>query len=106
MRRRSRRALRAGRGPSHAGDAPRKTGWQVRASVADAVKHAVEAGAAESQNAFVERALIRELRELRRRRVYDAYARAVADPMFLKDMKKVTEAFEPTVAEGLTDSRT
>lgn len=84
-------------------DPPRKTGWQVRSSVAEAVKEAVEEGAAESQNAFVEMALIRELRELRRRRVYDAYAQAAADPAFLKDVEQVTDAFAPTVGEGLAE---
>lgn len=82
-------------------DPPRKAGWQVRSSVAEAVRQAVDQGAAESQNAFVERALIRELRELRRRRVYDAYAEAASDPLFLRDVKAVSKAFEPTVAEGL-----
>ena len=83
-------------------DPPRKTGWQVRSSVAEAVKQAVEAGAAESQNAFVERALIRALRDLRRERVYEAYAAAASDPAFLDQMKRVTDAFEPTTAEGLS----
>ncbi|HUF12273.1 MAG TPA: hypothetical protein VMN78_04165 [Longimicrobiales bacterium] len=84
-----------------AGDPLRKTGWQVRQSVAEAVKEAVESGAAESQNAFVEQALIRELRELRRRRVYDAYADAAADPVFMKDMRSATAAFENASADGL-----
>lgn len=105
MRARSRKGLGGFARPAVPADNPRKTGWQVRASVADAVRQAVEEGAAESQNAFVERALIRELRELRRRRVYDAYARAAADPSFLKDVKAVTEAFEPSVGEGLRGAR-
>jgi hypothetical protein len=71
--------------------------------VAEAVKQAVEAGAAESQNAFVERALIRALRDLRRQRVYDAYAAAAADPAFLDRMKRVTDAFEPATGEGLSN---
>lgn len=86
-------------------DSPRKTGWQVRSSVADAVKQAVEAGAAESQNAFVERALIRELRELRRRRVYKSYATASADPIFMKEMREVTGAFDRFAGEGLPGGR-
>jgi hypothetical protein len=88
-----------------AADCPRKTGWQVRSSVADAVKQAVEAGAAESQNAFVERALIRELRELRRQRVYESYAKASADPNFMKEMRETTEAFDPFAGEGLPGGR-
>lgn len=82
-------------------DPLRKAGWQVRQSVAEAVKQAVAEGAAESQNAFVERALIRELKELRRRRVYDAYAQAAADPVFREDMRATTAAFEATAGDGL-----
>jgi hypothetical protein len=69
----------------------------VRSSVAEAVRQAVEAGAADSQNAFVERALVRELRELRRKRVYDSYAQAASDPTFREDMAEVSGAFEPAV---------
>jgi hypothetical protein len=87
-----------------AADPLRKTGWQVRQSVAEAVKNAVEHGAAESQNAFVERALVRELRELRRQRVYTAYADAAADPHFVADMDSVSAAFDKTVGDGLSRS--
>ena len=85
-------------------DRPRKTGWQVPSSVAEAVRQAVEAGFAESQNAFVERALVRELQELRRSRVYGSYAEAAMDPAFRKDMAEVTDAFEPAIGEGLTEA--
>jgi hypothetical protein len=85
-------------------DPLRKTGWQVRQSVAEAVKDAVEHGAAESQNAFVERALIRELRELRRQRVYAAYADAAADPHFMADVDSISAAFDRTVGDGLSRS--
>ncbi|MGQ0815954.1 MAG: hypothetical protein ACT4O1_16105 [Gemmatimonadota bacterium] len=77
------------------GEPVRKPGWQVRASVAEAVRRAVEAGEAESQNAFVERAILRELQELRRQRVYQAYAQAASDQAFLEDMNAITRAFEP-----------
>ncbi len=82
---------------------PRKPGWQVRSSVADAVRQAVEEGAAESQNAFVERALVRGLRDLRRRRVYDAYAEAAEDPFFTAEMDEVTQEFDATTRDGIED---
>jgi len=91
-------ALTRGRVPA---DPFRKTGWQVRKSVADAVRNAVANGAADSQNAFVERALIRELRELRRQRLYDAYAEAAADPAFLAGMGAVSAAFDTAAGDGL-----
>ncbi|MBI4520973.1 MAG: hypothetical protein HY701_09045 [Gemmatimonadetes bacterium] len=85
-----------------ASDPLRKTGWQVRQSVVDAVKEAVQEGAAESQNAFVEQAITAALQELRRKRVYEAYARAASDPAFMKQMRSVTEAFEPASGDGLS----
>lgn len=83
-------------------DPLRKAGWQVRQSVVDAVREAVEAGAADSQNAFVERALIRELQELRRQRLYEAYAEAAADPAFMADMASTTAAFDATAGDALS----
>ncbi len=76
-------------------------GRQVRQSVVEAVREAVEKGAAESQNAFVERALVRELQELRRQRLYDAYARAAADPVFMEEMRSTSETFEAAAGDGL-----
>jgi hypothetical protein len=88
-----------------AGDRLRKVGWQVRQSVAEAVKEAVEHGAAESQNAFVEEALLRRLKELRREKIYAAYEEAAQDPMFMEDMRATSEAFSMTVRDGLETGR-
>jgi phage gp16-like protein len=82
-------------------DRPKKVGWQVRRSIAEAVKEAVKHGAAESQNAFVEDALLRRLKDLRREKVYSAYGAAARDPAFMEDMRSVTEAFSGTVRDGL-----
>jgi hypothetical protein len=83
------------------GDRPKKVGWQVRQSVAEAVKEAVEDGAAESQNAFVEDALLRRLKELRREKIYSAYGAAAQDPAFMAEMRSITEAFSGTERDGL-----
>jgi hypothetical protein len=85
-------------------DPPRKTGWQVRSSVAEAVRRAVDEGAARSQNEFVERALTRELREVRRRKVYDAYVRAAADEAFVREMGDIEAEFEVATGDGLSRS--
>ena len=81
-------------------DPPRKVGWQVRQSVAKAVREAVESGAAESQNAFVEDALVRRLKELRRERLYAAYAEAARDETFMEEMRSTSEAFSGTAGDG------
>lgn len=93
-------------GRRRSADPLRKAGWQVRASLAAAIKEAVAAGAAESQNAFVERALLRELKEIRRQRVYDAYAAAAADPLFMEDMRSTTAAFDGATVDGLAHAAT
>ena len=87
--------------PRAAPDSPRMPGWQVPSSLADAVKQVVLDGAAPSQNAFVERAVVRELRELRRRQLHEAYAAAAADADFVNEMGDVDHEFEPTVGDGL-----
>jgi len=83
------------------GDPRQKTGYQLRRSVVLAVREAVREGAAESQNAFVERALTRELESLRRDRLYAAYAEAARDPLFQDDMESTTAGYERTAADGL-----
>lgn len=88
------------RAAKHGSDRPKKVGWQVRRSVAEAVKLAVDHGAAESQNAFVEDALLRRLKELRREKLYSAYGAAAEDPAFMEDMRSITEAFSGTVRDG------
>ena len=88
--------------PENANSDPRqKTGYQLRRSVVLAVREAVREGAAESQNAFVERALTRELESLRRDRLYAAYAEAARDLLFQEDMESTTAAYERTAGDGL-----
>lgn len=84
-------------------DPLRKPGWQVHTSVADAVRDAVEEGVAESQNALVERAVLRFLAEKRREKLYASYGEAAQDPAFMADMRAVSDAFEATVADGLRE---
>jgi hypothetical protein len=84
-------------------DPLRKPGWQVRTSVADAVREAVEKGVAESQNALVERAVLRFLAEKRREKLYASYAEAAQDHAFMADMRAVSDEFESTVADGLQE---
>jgi len=78
-----------------------KTGYRIPASIVMQVREVVEAGAAKSQNEFVERALKRELRVEHQRRLYAAYELAAADPEWTDDMRAVDQAFDGAVADGL-----
>jgi hypothetical protein len=85
-------------------DPRQKTGYQLRRSVVLAVRDAVRNGAAESQNAFVERALTRELRELRKMQLYASYAAAAEDPVFLEDMESTEAAYDLATSDGLKET--
>ena len=82
-------------------DPRQKTGYQLRRSVVLAVRDAVRDGAAESQNAFVERALVRELRELRKANLSAAYGEAARDPVFMEEMKVTGAAWDAVTGDGL-----
>jgi hypothetical protein len=81
-------------------DRPKKVGWQVRTSIADAVREVVDEGMYGSQNAFVEDALVRRLREIRQARLYETYAEAAADPDFMADMDAVARDFYGAETDG------
>ncbi|HET9333175.1 MAG TPA: hypothetical protein VFQ21_06290 [Gemmatimonadota bacterium] len=82
-------------------DPRQKTGYQLRRSVVHAVRDAVRNGAAESQSAFVERALVRELRDLRKANFSVAYGEAARDPLFMEEMKATDAAWDAVTDDGL-----
>lgn len=77
----------------------RKATFSIHADVLGAVDEAVARGAAPSKNAFVERALVHELRELRRQERKSRWQAAAHDPAFLRDLQEVEEAFRTADAE-------
>jgi len=86
-------------------DPLQKTGYRIPRSLVLRVRDAVEAGEAKSQNEFVERALRRELRAAEQRRLYDEYARAAADPDFMREMLDEDRLWDRTAGDGLTDEK-
>jgi hypothetical protein len=66
-----------------------KRTYNLDAGVVTAVKQAVEKGAAPSQDAFVEKALQRELRRLRDLQEEAAWAAAAKDPEFQREMEEI-----------------
>jgi hypothetical protein len=75
--------------------------FQLHTSVANAIRAAVKSGDAPSANVFVENAVRERLRELRREKVYAAYAAAADDPVFRAEMLDTDRVFDATVADGL-----
>lgn len=82
-------------------DPLRKVTMRLSTRVTEAVRAVVEAGDAPSADAFVEAAVIAALRERRRARLYQAYAEAAQDPVFMADMAVTTRAFDVTLADGI-----
>ncbi len=77
-----------------------KMSFQLRASVADAIRAVVKAGEAPSANVFVEEAVKERLRDRRRERVYAAYAEAAQDPVFMAEMAETERVFDVTIGDG------
>ncbi|MBI4319235.1 MAG: hypothetical protein HY675_12160 [Chloroflexi bacterium] len=77
----------------------KKATFTISRDVLEALNGAVTAGAAPSKNAFVERALVKELKELRRLARRAQWEEAMRDPQFLKDLSEVETAFAPADAE-------
>ena len=83
-----------------AADPLKKVTVHLHESVSTAIVRMVSQGVAASQAAFIEDAVIAHLREIRRAKVYAAYAEAAADPTFMAEMAATTQAFDVTVADG------
>jgi Arc/MetJ-type ribon-helix-helix transcriptional regulator len=85
-------------------DPLKKVTLRLHTRVAEAVRTMVDAGEAPSADVFVEQAVIAALRERRRERLYQAYAEAAHDEAFAGDMAEVSNAFEPTLNDGITSA--
>ena len=89
--------------PSRRDDPLEKTGYRIPRSLVAMVREAVDAGEARSQNELVERALRRELRVIRQRKLYDEYARAAENPAFVEEMADVARDWSGALADGLPE---
>jgi hypothetical protein len=45
----------------------------------------------------------RQLREQRRAKVYAAYEEAARDPVFVTEMREITDAFDAALLDGLSE---
>jgi len=77
----------------------KKVTFSLHEDVMQAVDEAVARGAAPSKNALVERALVHELRELRRQARRTLWDEAARDPLFLRDLAEVEDDFRSADAE-------
>jgi len=78
----------------------RKATFNLSDEILVALDQAVKAGAAASKNALVERALERELDELRRANRRARWEEASRDPLFLRDVEDVESSFRAADAES------
>lgn len=81
------------------GGKTKKATFNLHSDVLCALDEAMAEGMAPSKNALVERALINELKELRRRARQTAWEKAATDPLFLKDIEDVEADFQSADAE-------
>ena len=73
-----------------------KVTYQIDAQLIDAVKGAVENGAARTMSEFVQEALRERLQRLKRDEIRRRIESAGRDPLFLEDVRETTEAYGST----------
>ncbi len=81
------------------GGKSRKATFNLREDVLTALSEVVARGAAPSKNALVDRALRRELKELQRQLTAAAWKQAAQDPLFMRDLGEIEDAFMDADAE-------
>ena len=72
----------------------KKATFNLHPDVLAALDEAMAGGVAPSKNVLVERALVRELKELRRQARQARWKEGAKDPMLLKDISEVDIAFQ------------
>ena len=77
----------------------KKATFNLHPDVLDALDKAMTEGVAPSKNVLVERALVKELKELRRRARRALWEEGVKDPALLKDINEVEVAFQSADVE-------
>jgi len=77
----------------------KKATFNFHPDVLAALDEAMAEGVAPSKNALVERALVRELKELRRRARQARWEEGAKDPVLLKDISEVGVAFQSADVE-------
>jgi len=77
----------------------KKATFSLHSDILTALDEATSRGAAPSKNALVERALVKELRELRRQIKQEQWQEGAKDPLLLKDISEVEACFKLADAE-------
>jgi hypothetical protein len=77
----------------------KKATFNLHPDVLDALDKAMSEGAAPSKNALVERALLKELKEMQRLARQARWEKGAEDPELLKDIGEVENAFKFADAE-------
>lgn len=77
----------------------RKATFNLHEDVLAALTEVVARGATPSKNALVDRALRRELKELQRQLLAASWREAAQDPLFMRDLGEIEDAFIDADAE-------
>ena len=77
----------------------KKATFSLHPEVLVALDEAMAQGVAPSKNVLVERAVLKELKELRRQARRAQWEKGAQDPLLLKDMTEVEVAFQSADAE-------
>ena len=77
----------------------KKATFSLHPDILTALDEAASRGAAPSKNALVERALVKELKEVRRQTRQARWQEGAKDPLLLKDVSEIEASFQFADAE-------
>ncbi|MFH1610026.1 MAG: hypothetical protein ABID40_05315 [Candidatus Bipolaricaulota bacterium] len=77
----------------------RKVTFTLPAPLVAEVKALVDQGQVPSQSAFVAEALSWQLQQIRKQRLREEFRLAAADPLFLRDLEEIDQAFRSADGE-------
>jgi len=83
----------------------KKATFNLHTDVLAALDEVMSQGKVKSKNTFVERALLKELNEMRRQERQKLWEEAAQDPLFLKDIEEIEIAFRSADAETAREIR-
>ena len=81
------------------GSKTKKATFNLHTEILDALDEVMARGIVPSKNALVERALIKEVKEMRRQERKALWQEAANDPLFIKDIDEVEASFRSADAE-------
>lgn len=79
----------------------KKATFSINVGVLASLDDVIAKGKSRSKNAFVEEAIKKELREIKRKERREGWIAAMKDPLFLEDIKEIEDHYRQADSEAM-----